>query len=211
MGWATVDSCDVVKLNQEQKEAMDMAERFKTDGTRQLVKSPTGPGKVARGGGLEEYPGPGSPVLHPSMQSNGFTEYANAGGISRKQELKSHINSVAKTLAEAKKAKGVVCLNNGKPNGGTWKTPALDIALTSKSGFKGGETGQRFYMKFPVYRPRGGEAPAVQDDIDAVWKQQVTPMAASDHKFSTGLAEAAARDRARSSRRGKSVADRGTL
>ena len=211
MGWSVVDSCDVVRLNQQQKEAMDMAERFKTDGTRQLVKSPTGPGKVARGGGLEEYPGPGSPVLHPSMQSNGFTEYANAGGMSRKQQLKGQINSVAKLLAEAKNAKGTLCLNNGKPNGGTWKTPALDIALNSKSGFKGGETGQRFYMKFPIYRPRGGDAPGVRDDIDAVWKTQITPMAPSDHRLGGGLTEAAARGRPRSSRRNKSVADRGTL
>jgi hypothetical protein len=150
-------------------------------------------------------------VLHPSMQSNGFTEFANAGGMSRKQELKSHINAVAKLMADAKAAKGVVCLNNGKPNGGTWKTPALDIALNSKSGFKGGETGQRFYMKFPVYRPRGAEAPVTSDDVDAVWKQQITPLSPSDRKLAGGLAEAAARERGRSSRRGKSVVDRGTL
>lgn len=24
---------------------------------------------------MEQYPGPGSPVIHPSMRSNGFTEY----------------------------------------------------------------------------------------------------------------------------------------
>ena len=170
MGWSVVDSCDVVRLNQEQKEAIEKAERFKSAGTTTLVKSPYGPGKVERGGGLEEYPGPGSPILHPSMQSNGFTEYANSGGMSRKQDLKDQINTVAKTLADAKKVKGTLCLNNGKPNGGTWKTPALDIALTSKSGFKGGETGQRFYMKFPIYRPRGVDAPAVDDDLNAVWK-----------------------------------------
>ena len=71
-------------------------------------------------------------------------------------------------------------MNNGKPNGGTWKTPQLDIALNSKSGFRGGETGQRFYMKFPIYRPRGAAAPNVHDNIDAVWSTQITPMAPSD-------------------------------
>jgi len=69
--------------------------------------------------------------------------------------LRSEINSIALKIAEAKKIKGTLCLNNGKPNGASWKTPQLDLALQSKSGFKGGETAQRFYMKFPIYRPRG--------------------------------------------------------
>jgi len=124
--------------------------------------------------------------------------------MTKKHALKQHINSVAKTLADAKAVKGTLCLNNGKPNGGTWKTPALDIALTSKSGFKGGETGQRFYMKFPVYRPRGAEAPGVDDDINVVWKQHVTPMAPSDQ-----LAFAPGSTRAQSLRR--TGADRGAL
>jgi len=37
---------------------------------------------------VELYPGPGSPVVHPSMQSNGFVNYQNSGGISRKEYLK---------------------------------------------------------------------------------------------------------------------------
>jgi len=31
-------------------------------------------------------------------------------------------------------------LNNGKPNGSSWRKPMLDQALQSKQGFKGGET-----------------------------------------------------------------------
>ena len=51
------------------------------------------------------------------------------------------------------------------PNGGTWKTPGLDLALKSISGYKGGETGQRFYTKFPVYRPKAHGLPDVKDDL----------------------------------------------
>ena len=32
-------------------------------------------------------------------------------------------------IAEAKKVKGTLMLNNDKPNGGSWKTPQLDLAL----------------------------------------------------------------------------------
>ena len=75
------------------------------------------------------------------MRSNGFTQYLHSGGIGKSKDNRSLIPSIAKKVAEAKVVKGVVCLNNGKPNGGTWKTPSLDIALNSKAGFKGGETG----------------------------------------------------------------------
>ena len=120
------------------------------------------------------YPGPGSPKVHPSMQSNGFSNYINSGGISKKEELRGQINSIAEKIALAKEIKGTLQLNNGKNNGGTWKTPALDLALKSKSGYKGGETAQRFYMKFPIYRPRGHEPPAVTDDIQKVWEEQIS-------------------------------------
>jgi len=53
-------------------------------------------------------------------------------------------------------------MNNGKPNGTSWKTPPLDLALNTQNG---GETGQRFYSKFPIYRPRGDAPPDVKDDI----------------------------------------------
>ena len=56
-------------------------------------------------------------------------------------------------------------LNNDKPNGGSWKTPKLDLALNSKAGFKGGETGARFYTKFPIYRPREHGMCDVKDDL----------------------------------------------
>ena len=122
---------------------------------------------------IEQYPGPGSPTLHPSMQSNGFVNYQNSGGISKKDQLRDQINSIAEKIALAKQIKGTLCLNNGKDNGGTWKTPGIDQALKDKSGFKGGETGQRFYNKFPIYRPRGDKPPAVTDNISEIWKQQL--------------------------------------
>ena len=37
---------------------------------------------------MELYPGVGSPKLHPSMQSNGFVNYQNSGGISKKEMLR---------------------------------------------------------------------------------------------------------------------------
>jgi|TARA_B110000977_G_C10742354_1_gene363513 hypothetical protein len=55
--------------------------------------------------------------------------YANSGGISRKEDLRNQINSIAEKIAEAKRVKGTLCLNNGKPNGTSWKTPQLDLAL----------------------------------------------------------------------------------
>lgn len=67
-------------------------------------------------------------MVHPSMQSNGFTEYANSGGIS-KNGLRNQINSIAEKIAEAKRIKGTLMLNNAQPNGGSWKTPKLDLAL----------------------------------------------------------------------------------
>lgn len=54
-------------------------------------------------------------------------------------------------------------------NHGSYKTPPLDLALQSKSGFKGGETAQRFYTKFPIYRPREHGAPLVEDDLNKAW------------------------------------------
>jgi len=63
-------------------------------------------------------------------------------------------------------------LNNGKPNGASWKKPELDNALAGLAGHKGGETYQRFYMKFPIYRPRA-KAPEVTDDIQKIWEEQV--------------------------------------
>ena len=49
-------------------------------------------------------------------------------------------NSMALKLAEAKRNKGTLTLNNGQPMGGSWKTPKLEFALQSRSGYKGGET-----------------------------------------------------------------------
>ena len=48
---------------------------------------------------------------------------------------------MAAKLAEAKRNKGTLTLNNGKILGGSWHTPKLEFALQSKSGYKGGETG----------------------------------------------------------------------
>mmetsp|Transcript_27676 Transcript_27676/g.41964 ORF Transcript_27676/g.41964 Transcript_27676/m.41964 type:complete len:84 (+) Transcript_27676:263-514(+) len=52
---------------------------------------------------LDHYPGPGSPTIHPSMQSNGFVNYSNSGGISKKDELRQQIHSIALRINEAKK------------------------------------------------------------------------------------------------------------
>lgn len=62
------------------------------------------------------------------------------------------------------------------PNGGSWKTPNLDLALKSLSGHKGGETGQRFYTKFPFYKPRGHGLPDVREDLFKAYKNQCTPV-----------------------------------
>ena len=62
----------------------------------------------------------------------------------------------------AKEMKGTLMLNNGKPNGTSWRHPKLDLALHAQNG---GETAQRFYNKFPIYRPRGHGPPDVTDDI----------------------------------------------
>ena len=49
--------------------------------------------------------------------------------MSTKEDLKSQINSIAEKIARAKEIKGVLCLNNGKSNGGSFKTPPIDLAL----------------------------------------------------------------------------------
>lgn len=138
MQWSIVDACDTIKFNQEQ-----MEEKYKkTETSMPLWKAYNtfeNP-KVSYNERIEQYPGPGSPTLHPSMQSNGFVNYQNSGGISRKDHLRDQINSIAEKIALAKQIKGTLCLNNGKDNGGTWKTPSIDQVLKNKSGFKGGET-----------------------------------------------------------------------
>ena len=50
---------------------------------------------------LDLYPGPGSPKIHHSMQSNGFSSYVNSGGISHKEYLRDQINSIALKIAKA--------------------------------------------------------------------------------------------------------------
>ncbi len=114
-------------------------------------------------------------MIHPSMQTNGFKSYQNAAGINSKEDLKSQINSIAEKIARAKEIKGVLCLNNGKSNGGSFKTPPIDLALKNLQGFKGGETAQRFYMKFPIYRPRAQGPPDVTEDIQAIWENTIDP------------------------------------
>ena len=120
---------------------------------------------------VDLYPGVGNPDLNPAQQSNGFVNYTNSGGISKKDDLRGAINSIAARIGKAKDVKGTLCLNNRMANHGTFKTPPLDLALQSKQGFKGGETAQRFYTKFPVYRPRGHGMPDVTDDLDKVWAE----------------------------------------
>ena len=78
---------------------------------------------------VDNYPGPGSSNQHPSLQSNGFVCYQNSGGISRKEYLKAEINSIAERIARAKEIKGCLTFNNWKNNGGSFKTPPIDLAL----------------------------------------------------------------------------------
>jgi len=108
VNWTLKDTCDYVKKREEE----EMEDRFRRTAARQNHCSSE-----------KElvFPGPGSPSIHPSMQSNGFNEYINSGGLSSKEDLGNQINSIAQRLAEIKKKKGVLMLNNGKPNGGSWK------------------------------------------------------------------------------------------
>lgn len=77
----------------------------------------------------------------------------------------------------------MLCINSRKTNTGTWKTPGLDQALRNMAGEKGGETAMRFYMKFPIYRPRGHGHPDVDDDIQKIWDDQLNEK--EGHKFYT--------------------------
>jgi hypothetical protein len=62
------------------------------------------------------------------MRSNGFTQYQHSGGIS-KNEVKDQINDIAALIVKAKEMKGTVYMCNKKDNGGTYRTPPLDLAL----------------------------------------------------------------------------------
>lgn len=123
--------------------------------------------------------------MNPAQKSNGFVSYTNSGGISRKDDIRGAINSIATRIARAKDIKGTLCLNNRMANHGSFKTPPLDLALQSKQGFKGGETAQRFYTKFPVYRPRGHGMPDVTDDLNRVWKDQTSLHRPQNSMYST--------------------------
>ena len=107
--------------------------------------------------------------MSPGLKSNAFTTYEHSGGISGK-DVSAHINDIATKIMMAKEAKGTLGLNNRKPNGTSFKTPMLDLALHAQEG---GETGQRFYTKFPIYRPRGHGAPDVSEDIKSIWDKQI--------------------------------------
>lgn len=170
IGWSIVDSCDHVKLNQEETEARWR----KTETSMPLHKAYNcyENANQSYDNRVAQYPGVGSPQIHPSMQSNGFVEYSNSGGVgSRKDQLRDQINTIAERIARAKEIKGVLCFNNRMANFGSYKTPPLDVALQSKSGYKGGETAQRFYTKFPVYRPKAHGACDVKDDIQKIWDE----------------------------------------
>lgn len=122
---------------------------------------------------LNQHEGPNAPKdMHAAFKTNSFTEYKHSGRVGpdqKREEILDQINSIAHRVAAAKANKGTLCLNDAKNNGGSFKVPALDVALNSKAGFRGGETGQRFYMKFPIYRTRGHGNPDVKDDIQKIW------------------------------------------
>lgn len=172
IGWSIVDSCDYVKLNQDQ-----MQERYnKTETTFPLHNAYNiyEDAKQSYEKRLELFPGVAEPGLDPTQKSNGFVNYLQSGGISKKEDIKGQIHNIAERIARAKEIKGTLCLNNRMANNGSYKTPPLDLALQSKSGFKGGETAQRFYTKFPIYRPREHGAPAVTDDLNREWARQTS-------------------------------------
>ena len=76
MGWSIQDSCDVVKIN-ENRDILE--ERYNTIANHNRTMGDW------RDMQIETYPGPGSPKIHPSMQTNGFTQYANYGGTNRQE------------------------------------------------------------------------------------------------------------------------------
>lgn len=41
-------------------------------------------------------------------------------------------------------------------------------------------------MKFPIYRPRGHGAPAVTDDIQAIWENTIDPSKTRQSFFQDG-------------------------
>ena len=60
-------------------------------------------------------------------------------------------------------------LNNANAYGNSWKTPPLEMKFKQ---LHGGATAQRFYSKFPIYRPRHDQ-PDVHDDIAELWRQTI--------------------------------------
>ncbi len=114
------------------------------------------------------------------MQSNGFKNYKNSGGVGP-GTLREQIRTITDRINEAKRDKGTLKLNNGRPNGDSWKQPLPDQALQNLAGTKGGETQQRFYMKFPIYRPRS-KPPSVADDIQKIWDNQLNSQTISSSR-----------------------------
>ena len=85
INWTLKDTSDYVKKRED-----DEPERFRRSGMNRS-QSNTENELV--------YPGPGSSMQHPSLQSNGFTEYINSGGVASKEDLGNQINSIAQKLA----------------------------------------------------------------------------------------------------------------
>ena len=79
---------------------------------------------------MAQYEGPDKPQRNTARMSNGFTQYQHSGGIS-KTDVKAQINDIATKIIAAKEMKGTLMLNNGKPNGTSWKTPPIDLALNA--------------------------------------------------------------------------------
>ena len=105
------------------------------------------------------------------QRTSQFIDYTNSGGITKKNDMVQNIHEIQQKIIRAKEIKGALCLNNANAYGGSWRTPALDLAFQNKHG---GETGQRFYSKFPIYRPRGKAPPDVKDDIGKIWQEQIS-------------------------------------
>lgn len=107
---------------------------------------------------MNQYEGPTDHLISPMQRTSQFIDYTNSGGITKKNDMVQNIYEIQQKIIRAKEIKGALCLNNANAYGGSWRTPALDLAFQNKHG---GETGQRFYSKFPIYRPRGKQPPDV--------------------------------------------------
>ena len=168
MPWTCFDASDFVRptgklMNWQQTQvdgAMPLPQAFKVYEDANLTQEQR----------KNLFEGPASP--DKEFKSSEFKHYVNSGGISKKEDISQTLDRIAERLRKAQDIKGTLTLNNANNYGGTWKTPQLDLKFKQMHG---GETAQRFYSKFPIYRHRE-EPPDVQDDIGEVYRKTIELM-----------------------------------